>query len=160
MKPARRSRCAAVTVAATGVIAVTALDASPGEVGLLATLSTIAFLDRTNISIAGVGLGQEYGLTKVQLGWVFSAFLVGQQAARLMGDNKPNANGGGKVNNTSLSGSDIRENTFHRVPLAQSAHLLDGRTATSFQTRVNGLCGDRRAIQSIVKQVSAAARKR
>jgi ACS family glucarate transporter-like MFS transporter len=43
----------------------------------LFVLSTVAFLDRTNISIAGVGLGQEYGLTKVQLGWVFSAFLVG-----------------------------------------------------------------------------------
>ena len=44
---------------------------------LLFTLSTVAFLDRTNISIAGVGLGQEYGLSKVQLGWVFSAFLIG-----------------------------------------------------------------------------------
>lgn len=40
-------------------------------------LSTVAFLDRTNISIAGVALGQEYGLSKVQLGWVFSAFLIG-----------------------------------------------------------------------------------
>src|SRR5689334_2903870 len=40
-------------------------------------LSTVAFLDRTNISIAGVAMGQEYGLSKVQLGWVFSAFLIG-----------------------------------------------------------------------------------
>ena len=43
----------------------------------LFVLSTIAFLDRTNISIAGVALGEEYGLTKVELGWVFSAFLIG-----------------------------------------------------------------------------------
>ncbi|HEY0687318.1 MAG TPA: MFS transporter [Steroidobacter sp.] len=44
---------------------------------LLFLLSTVAFLDRTNISIAGVGLAQEYGLTQIQLGWVFSAFLIG-----------------------------------------------------------------------------------
>src|SRR5688572_9064449 len=51
----------------------------------LFVLSTIAFLDRTNISIAGVGLGQEYGLTKVQLGWVFSAFLVGYAGFQIPG---------------------------------------------------------------------------
>lgn len=51
----------------------------------LFVLSTIAFLDRTNISIAGVGLGQEYGLTKVQLGWVFSAFLVGYAGFQVPG---------------------------------------------------------------------------
>ncbi|WP_380601611.1 MFS transporter [Steroidobacter flavus] len=44
---------------------------------VLFLLSTVAFLDRTNISIAGVALAQEYGLSKVQLGWVFSAFLIG-----------------------------------------------------------------------------------
>lgn len=51
----------------------------------LFVLSTVAFLDRTNISIAGVGLGQEYGLTKVQLGWVFSAFLVGYAGFQIPG---------------------------------------------------------------------------
>lgn len=44
---------------------------------VLFLLSTVAFLDRTNISIAGVALAQEYGLSQVQLGWVFSAFLIG-----------------------------------------------------------------------------------
>ncbi|WP_230979820.1 MFS transporter [Steroidobacter gossypii] len=44
---------------------------------LLFLLSTVAFLDRTNISIAGVALAQEYALTQIQLGWVFSAFLLG-----------------------------------------------------------------------------------
>ena len=48
-------------------------------------LSTIAFLDRTNISIAAVGLGEEYGLTKVQLGWVFSAFLIGYAGFQIPG---------------------------------------------------------------------------
>lgn len=52
---------------------------------LLFVLSTVAFLDRTNISIAGVGLGQEYGLTKVQLGWVFSAFLIGYAGFQIPG---------------------------------------------------------------------------
>jgi ACS family glucarate transporter-like MFS transporter len=48
-------------------------------------LSTVAFLDRTNISIAGVALGQEYGLSKVQLGWVFSAFLIGYAGFQIPG---------------------------------------------------------------------------
>jgi ACS family glucarate transporter-like MFS transporter len=51
----------------------------------LFVLSTVAFLDRTNISIAGVGLAQEYGLTKVQLGWVFSAFLIGYAGFQIPG---------------------------------------------------------------------------
>jgi MFS transporter, ACS family, glucarate transporter len=51
----------------------------------LFVLSTVAFLDRTNISIAGIGLGQEYGLSKVQLGWVFSAFLVGYAGFQIPG---------------------------------------------------------------------------
>lgn len=46
-------------------------------VGLLFLLSAIAFLDRTNISVAAVQMVREYGLDKIQLGWVFSAFLIG-----------------------------------------------------------------------------------
>src|SRR5688572_33508788 len=52
---------------------------------VLFLLSTVAFLDRTNISIAGVALAQEYGLTKVQLGWVFSAFLIGYAGFQIPG---------------------------------------------------------------------------
>jgi ACS family glucarate transporter-like MFS transporter len=51
----------------------------------LFVLSTVAFLDRTNISIAGIALGQEYGLSKVQLGWVFSAFLIGYAGFQIPG---------------------------------------------------------------------------
>jgi len=40
-------------------------------------ISAIAYLDRVNISIAGRFIREEYRLTNVQLGWVFSAFLVG-----------------------------------------------------------------------------------
>ena len=40
-------------------------------------LSAVAFLDRTNVSIAGPQISREYGLDNVRLGWVFSAFLIG-----------------------------------------------------------------------------------
>src|SRR5580698_3281608 len=44
---------------------------------LLFALSGVAFLDRTNISIAGLQISSEYGLGNQHLGWIFSAFLVG-----------------------------------------------------------------------------------
>lgn len=40
-------------------------------------VSAIAYLDRVNISIAGQSIAQEFGLSNVQLGWVFSAFVLG-----------------------------------------------------------------------------------
>jgi MFS transporter, ACS family, glucarate transporter len=40
-------------------------------------LSAVAFLDRVNISIAGGSLASAYRLSNIQLGWVFSAFLIG-----------------------------------------------------------------------------------
>jgi ACS family glucarate transporter-like MFS transporter len=43
----------------------------------LFVLSGVAFLDRTNISIAGLQISREYGLGNQRLGWVFSAFLLG-----------------------------------------------------------------------------------
>ena len=47
---------------------------------MLFILSSIAFLDRTNISVAGVQMREEYGLDQVHLGWIFSAFLIGYAA--------------------------------------------------------------------------------
>jgi ACS family glucarate transporter-like MFS transporter len=47
-------------------------------------LSAIAFLDRTNISIAGPQISSEFSLGNVQLGWVFSAFLVGYAASQIL----------------------------------------------------------------------------
>lgn len=40
-------------------------------------VSAVAYLDRTNISIASVQLAREFGIDKIHLGWVFSAFLIG-----------------------------------------------------------------------------------
>jgi MFS transporter, ACS family, glucarate transporter len=51
----------------------------------LLVLSTIAFLDRTNISIAGVQIGKEFGIDNSRLGWIFSAFLVGYAGFQLPG---------------------------------------------------------------------------
>jgi len=48
-------------------------------------LSAVAFLDRTNISIAGMFLRSEYHLTNQQLGRVFSAFLIGYAAFQVPG---------------------------------------------------------------------------
>lgn len=43
----------------------------------LFVLSAVAYLDRVNISIAGPLLQREFHLSKIQLGWIFSAFLGG-----------------------------------------------------------------------------------
>ena len=43
----------------------------------LFVLSAISFLDRTNISIAGLQISSDYGLGNQRLGWIFSAFLIG-----------------------------------------------------------------------------------
>jgi ACS family glucarate transporter-like MFS transporter len=43
----------------------------------LTVLSAVAFLDRTNISVAGIQIGREFAISNTRLGWVFSAFLIG-----------------------------------------------------------------------------------
>jgi MFS transporter, ACS family, glucarate transporter len=43
----------------------------------LGILSAVAFLDRTNISVAGIQIGREFAISNTRLGWVFSAFLIG-----------------------------------------------------------------------------------
>jgi ACS family glucarate transporter-like MFS transporter len=46
-------------------------------IGWMLMVSAVAYLDRVNVSIAGQALQKDHGLTDVQLGWVFSAFLIG-----------------------------------------------------------------------------------
>lgn len=43
----------------------------------LFVLSAISFMDRTNVSIAGPSLMQQFGLDNQRLGWLASAFLIG-----------------------------------------------------------------------------------
>ena len=52
-------------------------------VTLLFILSSVAYLDRTNISIAGIQIGHEYAMDNTRLGWVFSAFLIGYAVFQL-----------------------------------------------------------------------------
>jgi MFS transporter, ACS family, glucarate transporter len=47
-------------------------------------VSAVAFLDRTNITIAGPQISREFGLGNVRLGWVISAFLVGYAASQVL----------------------------------------------------------------------------
>ncbi|HWG19819.1 MAG TPA: MFS transporter [Terracidiphilus sp.] len=51
----------------------------------LLVLSAVAFLDRTNISIAGVQIGSEFKIDNARLGWVFSAFLIGYASFQIPG---------------------------------------------------------------------------
>jgi len=43
----------------------------------LFVLSAVTYLDRTNISIAGVQISREFAIDNTRLGWIFSAFLIG-----------------------------------------------------------------------------------
>jgi MFS transporter, ACS family, glucarate transporter len=48
-------------------------------------LSAVAYLDRVNISVAGGSIAASYGLSNIQLGWIFSAFLVGYALFQTVG---------------------------------------------------------------------------
>src|ERR1039457_6263830 len=48
-------------------------------------LSAVAFMDRTNISIAGVQISKEFGIDNSHLGWIFSAFLIGYASFQIPG---------------------------------------------------------------------------
>ncbi len=48
-------------------------------------LSAVAYLDRVNISVAGSSIASMYGLSNIQLGWIFSAFLIGYALFQTVG---------------------------------------------------------------------------
>jgi len=48
-------------------------------------LSAVSYLDRVNISFAGTFISSDYHLSKVQLGWVFSAFFWGYALFQTLG---------------------------------------------------------------------------
>src|SRR5256885_14105551 len=48
-------------------------------------LSSVAFLDRVNIAIAGASIAAAYHFSNVQLGWVFSSFLIGYALFQTVG---------------------------------------------------------------------------
>jgi len=52
-------------------------SAAWGRVGLLCVTATASYLCRVNVSVAGVQLMEEFSLSQVQMGQVFSSFLLG-----------------------------------------------------------------------------------
>src|SRR5207248_10767744 len=46
-------------------------------VALVFCMGVIMFIDRVNISIAAKYIMPEYGFSDVQMGWIFSAFVLG-----------------------------------------------------------------------------------
>src|SRR5471030_2110959 len=50
---------------------------------LIFVVSAVVYIDRSNISIAGTYLATDYHISKIQLGWVFSAFLLGYAAFQI-----------------------------------------------------------------------------
>jgi ACS family glucarate transporter-like MFS transporter len=51
----------------------------------LFVLSAVAYLDRVNISVAGSSIANSYGLSNIQLGWIFSSFLIGYALFQTVG---------------------------------------------------------------------------
>ncbi len=54
-------------------------------VAWIMVLSAVAYMDRTNVAIAGVHIGREFGIDNARLGWIFSAFLVGYACFQIPG---------------------------------------------------------------------------
>ena len=54
-------------------------------VGWMFILSAVSYLDRVNISVAGHSIAEEYRLSNVQLGYVFSAMLIGYALFQTVG---------------------------------------------------------------------------
>ena len=80
----------------------------------LFVLSTVSYLDRVNISIAGGAIAEAYHLSDVQLGKVFSAMLVGYALLQTVGGGRADRfgprhmlAGGVAVGNLHRSASDV-----------------------------------------------------
>jgi sugar phosphate permease len=54
-------------------------------IGWMFGISAIAYLDRVNISITGSLIEEDFHLTDIQLGWVFSAFVLGYALSKAPG---------------------------------------------------------------------------
>lgn len=48
-------------------------------------LSAVAYMDRTNVAVAGIHLSRDFGIDNVHLGWISSAFLIGYACMQVPG---------------------------------------------------------------------------
>lgn len=85
----------------------------------LFVLSAVAFLDRVNISVAGTMISAEFHLTKVELGWVFSAFLLGYALFQTVGGRLADRFGSRRV----LSGGVVWWGVFTAITAAVPSQL-------------------------------------
>src|SRR2546422_11624900 len=54
-------------------------------VALIFCMGVLMFIDRVNISIAAKYIMPEYGLSDLQMGWIFSAFVLGYAIMQIPG---------------------------------------------------------------------------
>src|SRR6266849_2893000 len=54
-------------------------------VALIFCMGVLMFIDRVNISIAAKYIMPEYGLSDMQMGWIFSAFVLGYAILQIPG---------------------------------------------------------------------------
>ncbi|TDJ65264.1 MAG: MFS transporter [Proteobacteria bacterium] len=54
-------------------------------ISLVSLIYVVIFTDRVNTSIAAQDIMPEYGLSDVQFGWIFSAFILGYALAQIPG---------------------------------------------------------------------------
>src|SRR5215467_2255887 len=67
-------------------------------IGWMFVISAVAYLDRVNISIAGKLMEAEFRLSDIQLGWVFSSFVLGYALFQAPGGRMADQYGPRKVN--------------------------------------------------------------
>lgn len=54
--------------------------------GLLFSISVVTYIDRVNISVTARQMMPALGLTDQEMGWIFSAFVVGYAFFQIPGD--------------------------------------------------------------------------
>jgi MFS transporter, ACS family, glucarate transporter len=93
-------------------------------VGWLCVLSTIAYLDRVNIAVAGQSIAREYHLSNVQLGWLSSALLLGYAAFQAPGGRAADRLGARRILTVAVIWWGVFSAAMAIVPVAGSAILV------------------------------------
>src|ERR1700679_2704239 len=93
-------------------------------VGWLCVLSTIAYLDRVNIAVAGQSIAREYHLSNVQLGWLSSALLLGYAAFQAPGGRAADRLGPRRILTVAVIWWGVFSAAMALVPVAGSAIIV------------------------------------
>ena len=93
-------------------------------VGWLCVLSTIAYLDRVNIAVAGQSIAREYHSSNVQLGWLSSALLLGYAAFQAPGGRAADRLGPRRILTVAVIWWGVFSAAMALVPVAGSAIIV------------------------------------